>query len=145
MCPRYIMIAAHCVENEPIPPSRESQNKAGIKTNERMWLIVAGAHNIRDTSEPTRTEHRIQRIDIHPKRTKFTWDYAVLELENPIELRREARPLFLPQHSDHRKLSPSTMLVVSGWGHLHNNAHQGSAKLMFAKVPFVSGDFGKRN
>jgi len=138
LCPRYIMIAAHCVENAPVPKYRVNQNKGGIKTDKRKWLIVAGAHNIRDTSEPTRTEHRIKRIKIHPKRTTWTWDYAVLELENSIELRREARPLFLPQHSDHRKLSPSTMLVVSGWGDLYTNAHQGTAKLMFAKVPFVS-------
>jgi len=126
LCARYIMIAAHCVE---------VQSNFGPPSN---GLIVAGAHNIRDRSESTRTEHRIAKFIIHPYRMESTYDYAVLELIDPIQIRPEARPLFLPKPSDQRKLSPSNTFVVSGWGDLHDSANQGSAKLMFAKVPFVT-------
>jgi len=121
------MTAAHCVDaaSHPGPPSN--------------WLIVAGAHNIRDLSESTRTEHRIAKFIVHPNRMKWTYDYALLELIDPIRIRPEARPLFLPQPSDHQKLSPSNTFVVSGWGDLRDSAtNKGSAKLMFAKVPFVT-------
>jgi len=129
LCPRFIMTAAHCVEI-PRPGNIEY-------VNVKEFLIVAGAHNIRDSSEKYRTEHKISNFVIHPQRGEWTYDFAILDLIDHIKIRPQAKAAFLPKPKDQEKLSETTMLV-SGWGDLESGAHRGSGKLMFANLPFVS-------
>jgi len=130
LCPNFVMSAAHCIETEP-------NSKSGQLLAETDWMVVVGVHIISDKSEESRTNHNIKRWVPHPDRQKWTYDYALIELQDPIVFRREARPIFLPEPGDQNKLSDSTTLVVSGWGDLKDSAQKGSAKLMYAQVPYV--------
>jgi len=130
LCPNFVMSAAHCIEAEP-------NSKNGQLLPESDWLVVVGIHTITDKTEKSRTNHHIKRWVAHPNRKKWTYDYALVELQDPIVFRPEARPIFLPEPGDHNKLSESTTLLVSGWGDLKDSAQKGSAKLMYAPVPYV--------
>jgi len=104
ICPKFILTAGHCVEHhEP-------------------WelYIIAGDHNQTEV-EAFETRHEVMNISIHED-YKYVGccyglhenDYAILELKNPIQLRKEARPLFLPQEHEH--FDGETLFVASGWG-----------------------------
>lgn len=135
ICPKYILFAAHCIE-EVIKDDEGNDVRTGKISDVDDFLIVAGAHNMQDRSESSRTEHRIKKFTIHPKRTDWTYDFAIIELADKIKMRPEARAAFLPKESDQKKL-PSKTMLVSGWGDLKDNARLGSALLMYAKVPYV--------
>ena len=124
------MTAAHCTD---------SGWGTEVCMNQKKCIVVAGAHNIRDRSETSRTEHHIKKYIIHPKRTEWAWDYMILELSDPIKFRPEARPVMLPRPTDASLMTSGKMILVSGWGDLKNGANAGSAKLMYARVPVVAG------
>ena len=62
----------------------------------------------------------------------------MIELDDKIKLRDEVQALYLSSLDDQKKLSESSMMVISGWGDLNSNGPS-SDKLMVAKVPYVSG------
>ena len=132
------MTAAHCTDGGW---------GMDVCMNQKKCIVVAGAHNVRNRDEPSRTEHRSKNYIIHPKRTEWAWDYMILELSDPIKFRREAKPVMLPRPTDASLMIPGKMILVSGWGDLENGAGQGSAKLMYTRVPVVAGierDIGSR-
>jgi len=103
LCSSYVLTAGHC---------------AGLDT------IEVGLHNKDDNSEfnTTRTIHRVKRTILHPNFINHgdypSHDIAVLELEEPIDIRHnrpEAKAIFLPNAED-TSFDNATVLVVSGWG-----------------------------
>ena len=81
LCPNFVMSAAHCIEAEP-------NSKSGQLLPEKDWMVVVGVHTISDKTEESRTNHHIKRWVAHPHRQKWTYDYAVIELLDPIVFRQ---------------------------------------------------------
>ena len=72
------------------------------------------------------TLHEIAAIHDHPKYKSFDdepnqagedYDFSILELVQPIEMKPEARAIFLPTPDD-ANLASDAKFVVSGWGSL---------------------------
>jgi len=124
ICKDYVLTAAHCSRNSD--PSKSE--------------IKVGSHDKR-RPEPSEMIHRIVEINEHPKYGKkdasTVFDYAILKVSPAIRVDKpEMRAVFLPTRED-ASFPPETKFYISGWGDIRAGGH-GSAKLLVAKVPYVS-------
>ncbi|KAI0218615.1 Cubilin [Lamellibrachia satsuma] len=95
---RWILTAAHCVEDE--------------KTSQLR--VVVGEHN-RYKFEGTEMVLEVERFFIYPRyfTRGFNNDIALIRLKGSLEYRREVAPVCLPDTD----ISPGTVCVTTGWGH----------------------------
>jgi len=135
ICDKFVMTAAHCTSADP-----------------SMWKyykVYAGEHDVKNGMDNA-TRHNIKKIHIHPNyRTnqsmrKWDWDYALIELSEPIQLTGDskARAACLPDPND-KDFAEGTKFVVSGWGDLESNGW-GPRKLHHVTVPAVTDAQCKR-
>merc|ERR1719495_232185 len=122
ICPKFVLSAGHCTEKRHRNPKRHQ--------------IVTGAHNLKAKEKSVR--HDIVKFHNHPDYKSHghyaVHDLTILELSQPIEIKKEARPVFLPTS---QKFGPDTKLLVSGWGR-PSDGLKTSNKLQGATIPFVS-------
>lgn len=62
----------------------------------------------------------IKKIIIHENfnRSTLDYDYALLELTEPLKFTNKVKPIALPSADE--ELPDGTLCQVSGWGHTHN-------------------------
>merc|ERR1712180_127090 len=81
ICPRFVMTAAHCIDQKV---AKE---------------VYVGLHNVKDDLTEDR-RHGVKKIHKHPKYEVMpggvNYDFAILELTNPINMSSDAKATFLP-------------------------------------------------
>ena len=94
----YVLTAAHCADG------------AGY------FDVMAGAHNVRDSSEPHRVEITSYNGWTHPdwNSNDLSGDLALIELPSPLEFNEYISPSCLPAAGD--VLAEGSMVCVTGWG-----------------------------
>jgi len=116
ICPRFVISAAHCVMGD-------------WRTNATYLKVLVSEH---DTSNPNdHVLHHVKRIIPHPEfyqniadnsqRGGIRYDFAIIELEKPIDLsgNSKARAACLPEEQDD-SWTEGTQFEISGWGDTHN-------------------------
>ena len=102
ICPKFVMTAYHCVD----------------QVDPKSYRISVEVHDRNKISEGKVKQHDIARIIPHPRApcVELRYDFALLELKENIQFNRRARPVFLPEAADIKRLTPDSILVASGWG-----------------------------
>ena len=124
LCPKFVMSAGHC---------------------KRSISIEVGLHDITEDEVGKKTVHKVKTIHLHPKYERVypvktdRYDFCLFEVEEPIEFRPEARPLYLPKSGDD-SFDSGTTFVVSGFGRLWDEDTFKSLpiKLNSVSVPWIS-------
>ena len=115
ICPKFVMTAWHCTGKTNPPKLRPAD----------QIRVLVGGHNQSGFPYydlPEGKIHKVLKIHRHPKgvvdEVHQVWDYdfALLELKEPIQFEKGARPVFLPSASDIESMKPNTKLAVTGWG-----------------------------
>jgi len=115
ICPRFVMTAAHCTE----PGS--------------SYEIFIGVH--RKSQDVTEDNlHVVKKAHVHPKYNFPNYDYAIMELMNPISINSDAKAIFLPDGSE--KYNDKSLFFTSGWGDTSQGG-QFSDVLLSVTLPFV--------
>merc|ERR1711972_306843 len=98
------MGAAHCVDGAS------------------YYDIMAGAHNVRESSEPNRVEITSFNGWYHPQWDPNTLsnDIALIELPSPITFNDYIKPSCLPSVGD--TADPNELVTATGWGKPSDNA-----------------------
>jgi secreted trypsin-like serine protease len=99
--PRWIITAAHCVDNDPRPFNRSDLR------------ILAGSTVLSDTSlSPSLLS--VDRVVVHPGWNSDTKenDIALLRLSTPLVLSSTAQPILIPQN----RPVPGSTAIITGWG-----------------------------
>jgi len=113
ICPRFVMTAAHC------PEAKE---------------VYVGVHNVKDDLTEDK-KHVVKKIHVHPKYNGHNYDYAIMELMNPISINAYAKAIFLPDGSE--KYNDKSLFLTSGWGATISPDKNSSDTLLSVTVPFV--------
>jgi secreted trypsin-like serine protease len=94
----YVLTAAHCADGAS------------------YFDVMAGAHNVRDSSEPHRVEITSYNGWTHPSwnSNDLSGDLALIELPSPLEFNEYISPVCLPAAGD--VLAEGSMVCVTGWG-----------------------------
>merc|ERR1712025_107705 len=94
----YVMTAAHCADGAS------------------YFDIMAGAHNVRASSEPHRVEITSYNGWTHPQRNHNTLanDIALIELPSPISFNDYIKPSCMPMAGDTADVGE--MVTCTGWG-----------------------------
>merc|ERR1711973_35700 len=115
ICPRFVMTAAHCIDQEV---AKE---------------VYVGLHNVKDDLNEDRL-HEVKKIYKHPKYEDFNYDFAILELTHPINMSSDAKAIFLPNGKE--KFNSESLFLTSGWG-LTSFGGDPSDTLLSVTVPWV--------
>lgn len=121
ICPYFVLTAWHCTGTTN-PPEKEPASS---------FRVLVGAHNISGWAggrhhEPGATVHTVLKVHRHPDgvvdnvRRITRYDYALLELREPIRFWDGAQPVYLPEWNDLASLNPASKFAVSGWGKTHD-------------------------
>lgn len=123
ICPKFVMTAYHCVST----------------INRKTLHIAVGIHNKNEIKERNIRKHDIAQIIPHPKApcVHQRFDFALLELKENIQFGMDARPIYLPSASEIKKLTPTSKLVVSGWGMANNRVYP--MKLRAVTLNYLGG------
>jgi len=116
ICPRFVMSAAQCTA----PGS--------------SYKIYIGVHRVpADFTEDNL--HVVKKAHVHPKNgAPNNYDYAIMELMNPISITAYAKAIFLPDGSE--KYNDKSLFLTSGWGETSNGGYL-SDVLLSVTLPFV--------
>jgi len=123
ICATFIMTAAHCLE------CSRNCDRVGPIFRPGQISVLAGAQNVKGYPGPNyvfergATNHKVSRVLIHPqhRREGTLYDFAILQLQDPILFWEGARPLYLPETNDDKILAiKNSPLAVSGWGATQN-------------------------
>ncbi|XP_069038773.1 ST14 transmembrane serine protease matriptase a isoform X2 [Lepisosteus oculatus] len=101
----WLVTAAHCVQDDP--KIRFSQPST--------WEAILGLHTQGKPGTSTVTK-KLKRVITHPYYNTFTYDndIALMELESPVTLSKEIKPICLPTSS---YVFPAGKTVwITGWG-----------------------------
>jgi len=109
------------------------------------WQVVVGLHH-RQKLEPSVTRHNILRFHDHPRYQSMNgeyskYDYAILELADPIVFKPEAMAVYLPEKEP--EFNKDSKFLVSGWGAQSDSAVKASPtplSLMSVTVPWMSDE-----
>merc|ERR1711962_1980774 len=119
ICPRFVMTAGHCVRHE-------------------VSEVYVGVHNVNDDLTEDK-KHAVKKIHRHPQYDKVdSWafyDYALLELLDPIRLRLDAKAIFLPDGKE--KYNDESLFLTSGWGRTSQGGFPSLDALLSVTLPFV--------
>jgi len=117
ICPRFVMSAAQCTA----PGS--------------SYKIYIGVHRVpADFTEDNL--HVVKKAHVHPKNgAPNNYDYAIMELMNPISITAYAKAIFLPDGSE--KYNDKSLFLTSGWGATISPDKNSSDTLLSVTVPFV--------
>jgi len=134
---KFILTAGHCCED----PKCKGTN------------AIVGVHNP-SNDEPTQTKHTVKEEHIHPKYGSVDrhpeYDFALLELSEPIKFRDVAKAISLPSPQDTEEggaFNEDTVFVTSGWGMTlppyrgqMGSGKQNSDVLITTSVPWLSDE-----
>jgi len=119
----YVLTAAHCVDGAS------------------YFDILAGAHNVREPSEPNRVEITSFNGWTHPQWSPndLSNDIALIELPSPIEFNDYIKPSCLPKDGD--VVNPGDLITCIGWGKPSDTSGGISPVLrMVQDLPSISND-----
>ena len=99
------------------------------------YKIYIGVH--RKTTDLTEDNvHVVKKAHVHPKNgAPNNYDYAIMELMNPISINSDAKAIFLPDGSE--KYNDKSLFLTSGWGATISPDKNSSDTLLSVTVPFV--------
>ena len=102
ICPRFVITAAHCVhELDPVPGYEFDPMPSYLRPD--LIQVLAEEHDWTNDYDNA-TTHRVKHIHIHENynRAWLNYDYAIMELEDPIDLSSasNARAACLPNPED---------------------------------------------
>lgn len=109
---KWVLTAAHCVA---------SMNACTLKS----LVVVAGdhdQHSEREAVEGTSVEHEVLRVIRHPnysKTVEMEFDFALLELREPVEFSDCISPACLPN----APVAAGTKCMITGWGTLSSGGY----------------------
>jgi len=115
ICPRFVMSAAQCTA----PGS--------------SYKIYIGVHRV-PTDLTEDNLHVVKKAHVHPNNYLDNYNYAIMELMNPISINGDAKAIFLPDGSE--KYNNKSLFLTSGWGETSNGG-QLSDVLLSVTLPFV--------
>jgi len=119
ICPRFVMTAAHCT-------APGSSYEIYIRVHQQS----------QDLTEDNLVV--LKKAHVHPKYDKNThnYDYAIMELMNPISINSDAKAIFLPDGSE--KYNDKSLFFTSGWGLTSSDKPESlSDVLLSVTLPFV--------
>lgn len=121
---RWILSAAHCVDDDPSPDH---------------WTVNLGDHDISSSIEVHHLEFKISRIIIHPHYYKNGTDFALLQLKKPVNFAKYAhiRPICLPTND--KNTYQGRTATATGWGWTSNNGPR-SNKLLEVELKVLSNE-----
>ncbi|KAM4794960.1 coagulation factor X isoform 2-T2 [Rhinophrynus dorsalis] len=117
----FILTAAHCMNQT------------------KYFKVVVGELNTKK-SEGTESTHKVDKIIIHPRFVKATYDFdmAVVKLKEAINFTQYIIPACIPEPDfADQVLMNEPEAMVSGFGRLHERGLQAS-KLQMLHVPYIS-------
>jgi len=136
LCPNFIMTAGHCFNLKDhgieYPPPAD------------LFTIGAGEHDL-SSKGATASVHKSKAFHRHPDFKNFGThqdkDFAIMELSEPIVMRKEAKALFLPSPTD-TNFGADTKFLVSGWGTMKAGLDNGQTSQLLNSVtlPWISED-----
>jgi len=122
ICSKFIMTAAHCIDMDYELPVYE---KGKFMMPGEFQIVTIDSNRRIDSKHES--WHNVNNISVHPKyidegidEPKFDYDYAIIELIEPIKLTGDskARAACLPDQKTDINFPSGTEFVVSGWGTL---------------------------
>merc|ERR1712243_390375 len=117
ICPRFVMTAAHCT-------APGSSYEIYIRVHRKS----------QDVTEDNL--HGVKKAHVHPKFNYIpfpNYDYAIMELMNPISINSDAKAIFLPDGSE--KYNDKSLFLTSGWGATIPPNKNASDTLLSVTVP----------
>jgi len=120
ICPRFVMSAAQCTA-----PGSSYKIYIGVH-RQTTDLILDNLHVVKKAHV-----HPKYQIGMYPK----NYDYAIMELRNPIRINSDAKAIFLPDGSE--KYNDKSLFLTSGWGQTSNTTLELSDVLLSVTLPFV--------
>lgn len=111
---QFVITAAHCIFPQfPFPDN---------------YTVIVGEYNVR-VKDPTEGRFPVKNINIHPRynETTLDYDYALLELETPLNFtgtEKALMPICLPKRN--QKFDGQTC-TASGWGYTRDTSEPGSS------------------
>uniref|UniRef100_H2ZV68 coagulation factor Xa n=1 Tax=Latimeria chalumnae TaxID=7897 RepID=H2ZV68_LATCH len=116
----FVLTAAHCMNHT------------------RYFKVIVGKYD-RDENEDTESTHQVDKLFMHPKFVKKTYDndIALLKLKDPIKFTKNVIPICLPD----KELAENVLMneplgTVSGFGRVQERGRQAS-KLQSLSIPYV--------
>ena len=106
----HILTASHCIGSNP---------------TSNTFDVIVGEHSTTNSSDGTR--HEICRAVRHPSYnsgSSLNNDFAIVHLEQPVELGNRAIPACLPTSSLSGQFLAGKSMKVSGWGTLSSGGGQ---------------------
>ena len=99
--------------------------------------VIVGEHDVTDSEDGTR--HTVCRVVNHPQYRFPEYDFAIVTLNEPVEIGHRAVPACLPDPDEFGggDLNDATM-TVSGWGFQSSGGYDSPDKLMSVDVPGIS-------
>ena len=147
ICPKFVMTAWHCTGKTNPPKLRPAD----------QIRVLVGGHNqsgfpycdLTEERDATQVQHKVLKVHRHPKgvvdenQNIFDYDFALLELREPIQFGKGARPVFLASAYDINNMKPNTKLAVTGWGRtqtpLNKNCLSQPCILRVASLKYTPG------
>ncbi|KAM8974930.1 coagulation factor X [Pelodytes ibericus] len=120
LTPQFILSAAHCMNQT------------------KYFKVVVGELNI-NKKEGTESIHKVERIIIHPKFVRLTYDYdiAVIKLKEVINFTDNIIPACIPDPDfADQVLMNEPQAMISGFGRIHERGVQ-ATKLQMLNIPYV--------
>ncbi|XP_063809196.1 coagulation factor X [Pseudophryne corroboree] len=119
---QFILTAAHCMNQT------------------KYFKVVVGDLNTLK-NEGTESTHKVERIIVHPKFVKLTYDFdiAVIKLKEAINFTDNIIPACLPDpdFAEQVLMKGDEPALISGFGRIHERGVQ-ATKLQKLKVPYIT-------
>ncbi|KAM4702025.1 uncharacterized protein O3C94_002952 [Discoglossus pictus] len=119
LSPKFILTAAHCI-------------------NQTKYFKVVVGENDLEKLEGTESTHKVEKIIVHPRFVKLTYDYdiAVIKLKEAINFTQYIIPACLPDPDFADDVLTNYDATVSGFGRIYERGIQ-AKKLQVLQVPYV--------
>jgi len=108
---RWVATAAHCVETKKFPK----------KEDEKLLEVTIGDHDTTAHADTNNTMKAVKKIYRNEKWDSTSgvsseWDYALLELNEPVSFNHAIRPICLPASDNYEEPYVNKIAIVTGWG-----------------------------
>jgi len=132
---RWVVTAGHCVEKKDFP----------TKEDEKLLKVTIGDHDYSTEAETKNTVRGVKGMYNNENWAsswasgESSWDYALLELNEPVCFNHAIRPICLPASDNYEQPYINKIAIVTGWGSIKHRNSEASPVLKEAKVQITHG------